>query len=110
MADNDMMLAAYGISECGCYECVDKVISARPWPENLYYPFIVCATCGNKRCPQAQSHDLTCTGSNDAGQPGAVRYPKVELPDGRMTEAEIKAWLDEADANETKEAVTDELS
>src|SRR5690554_4124487 len=50
---NEGMLAAYGIEGCGCSECVGKVVSARPFPDNLMYPFIVCETCGNKRCPHA---------------------------------------------------------
>lgn len=33
--------------------------------------FIVCPTCGNKRCPKASHHGNACTGSNDAGQPGS---------------------------------------
>lgn len=69
------MVSAYGIEGCGCYECVDRVISVRPFPDNLMYPFIVCATCGNKRCPKAQSHANECTGSNEPGQPGSTRYP-----------------------------------
>ncbi len=33
--------------------------------------FIVCPTCGNKRCPKATHHDHACTGSNEPGQPGS---------------------------------------
>lgn len=32
----------------------------------------VCLTCGNKRCPKATDHRLTCTGSNEPGQPGSA--------------------------------------
>lgn len=35
-------------------------------------PFIVCGTCGNKRCPKATNCDLDCTGSNAANQQGSV--------------------------------------
>lgn len=38
--------------------------------------FIVCETCGCKRCPKATDHDLECTGSNESGQPGSC-YAKV---------------------------------
>lgn len=69
------MLSAFGVDGCGCWECVERIISARPFPENLMYPFIVCGTCGNKRCPAAQSHVNTCSGSNASGQPGSTRYP-----------------------------------
>lgn len=34
---------------------------------------VVCATCGNKRCPHATHHDNTCTRSNEPGQTGS-RY------------------------------------
>lgn len=33
--------------------------------------FVVCPVCGNKRCPRAHNHELTCTGSNAVGQPGS---------------------------------------
>lgn len=39
----------------------------------LMRPFIVCPTCGNKRCPKATDHRFDCTGSNEPGQHGS-RY------------------------------------
>jgi hypothetical protein len=33
---------------------------------------IVCAKCGNKRCPHANDHRNECTNSNEAGQPGSA--------------------------------------
>ena len=33
---------------------------------------VLCPTCGNKRCPQANSCANACTGSNDPGQPGSA--------------------------------------
>ena len=33
--------------------------------------FIVCPTCGNKRCPNATHHTHVCTRSNDSGQNGS---------------------------------------
>lgn len=35
-------------------------------------PFIVCPTCGNKRCPHATDRKFECTNSNEAGQPGSA--------------------------------------
>jgi len=32
----------------------------------------LCPTCGNKRCPKANDHRNTCTGSNEPGQPGSA--------------------------------------
>ena len=32
----------------------------------------LCPTCGNKRCPKASDHRLTCTGSNAPGQLGSI--------------------------------------
>lgn len=58
---------------CGCAACVATALSAKPFPDNLFAPFIVCPDCGNKRCPRATHHDNACTGSNDPGQPGS-RY------------------------------------
>jgi hypothetical protein len=34
---------------------------------------VVCQHCGNKRCPCATDHNLTCTNSNEPGQAGS-RY------------------------------------
>ncbi|MEC5375554.1 hypothetical protein [Pseudocitrobacter sp. MW920760] len=36
--------------------------------------FVVCPDCGNKRCPHANDHRNTCTGSNEPGQEGSA-YP-----------------------------------
>lgn len=30
-----------------------------------------CSVCGNKRCPHATNCELSCTNSNDPGQPGS---------------------------------------
>lgn len=38
----------------------------------VFAGMIVCSTCGNKRCPKATDHRLTCTHSNEAGQEGSV--------------------------------------
>jgi hypothetical protein len=32
---------------------------------------ILCADCGNKRCPKATDHRNACTGSNEPGQEGS---------------------------------------
>lgn len=32
----------------------------------------LCPACGNKRCPKANDHRNTCTGSNEPGQPGSA--------------------------------------
>lgn len=39
--------------------------------------FIVCAICGNKRCPHATDHRNACTNSNEPGQKGSSweNYP-----------------------------------
>lgn len=50
---------------CECWKCCEER------GEQIWH-MIVCGTCGNKRCPHAADHDLDCTGSNDAGQPGSA--------------------------------------
>lgn len=35
-------------------------------------PFMVCKTCGNKRCPKATDCALGCTNSNAPGQEGSI--------------------------------------
>lgn len=49
-----------------CRRCEDRTLK-HPWDRT----FIVCGTCGNKRCPKATNHELDCTGSNATGQPGS---------------------------------------
>ena len=45
---------------------------------------VVCPKCANKRCPHADWHGNTCTGSNEAEQPGS-RFAAIPLnpSDGR---------------------------
>lgn len=57
---------------CNCRTCWN---AWRKSPENgnkFASAFIVCSTCGNKRCPHATDHSLECTGSNEPGQAGSV--------------------------------------
>lgn len=51
--------------EChSCWRCLGS----------SYPRMVLCATCGNKRCPKAADHSLACTNSNAPGQPGSA-YP-----------------------------------
>lgn len=50
---------------CGCWRCMETRKEQRAC-------IILCPECGNKRCPRASDHDLSCSGSNDPGQPGSV--------------------------------------
>lgn len=50
---------------CGCGKCVRG-------RDEMRVGMIRCPSCGNKRCPHASDHDLACTNSNEAGQPGSV--------------------------------------
>jgi DNA-directed RNA polymerase subunit RPC12/RpoP len=55
-----------------CYDCFVKKYTD-PHDQMMNMRMIVCSTCGNKRCPKATNHELTCTGSNEPGQKGS-RY------------------------------------
>lgn len=61
--------------KCECHKCWSErralVEHELPFHEKISRPFIVCDTCGNKRCPHATDHELTCTNSNEPGQPGS---------------------------------------
>lgn len=62
--------------ECGCWTCINKraeTITDSYRRLTFLSRFIVCPDCGNKRCPKGTNHELACTGSNDAEQPGS-RY------------------------------------
>lgn len=63
---------------CGtCHTCINREIQRQTdagdlnaWMQGQI--MILCAGCGNKRCPKATDHELECTGSNESGQPGSV--------------------------------------
>lgn len=60
---------------CGCRKCVtlEHELLKTPGTFDLGVQYmIVCETCGNKRCPHATDHDLTCTASNEPGQAGSI--------------------------------------
>jgi hypothetical protein len=52
------------MSECSCHTC-----SPVTWDNQR---MVLCATCGNKRCPHARDHANSCTGSNEPGQKGSA--------------------------------------
>ena len=56
---------------CWCYNCLKEIKDARGLPVTMS-TFIVCPSCGNKRCPKASNHMLPCTNSNEPNQPGSV--------------------------------------
>lgn len=43
-----------------CVSCLSK--------DGVLIHVVVCAMCGNKRCPKAQNHMFKCTNSNAVGQ------------------------------------------
>jgi hypothetical protein len=60
---------------CGCCACLNKQPPVELLP-GILVPLsrtymVVCAICGNKRCPHANDHRNPCTGSNAIGQPGS---------------------------------------
>jgi hypothetical protein len=56
---------------CSCRQCLrdrdEKSESGLPAEITF---MILCAKCGNKRCPHATNHQLACTKINEPGQPG----------------------------------------
>jgi hypothetical protein len=57
---------------CGCITCFrDRAETYYGLPVELAR-MIVCAKCGNKRCPHANNHRNECTGSNETGQKGSA--------------------------------------
>lgn len=57
---------------CGqCHFCLQGVRNDYGFPIAAT-KMIVCAICGNKRCPHAADHRLVCTNSNDPEQPGSM--------------------------------------
>jgi hypothetical protein len=59
---------------CECHRCIKEKDLRDPsgmLPLSMS-KMILCAECGNKRCPKASDHMLACTGSNELGQSGSV--------------------------------------
>jgi len=54
-----------------CWHCLDGVRNEHGFLVTSSR-MIVCAICGNKRCPHATDHELKCTNSNDSGQIGSI--------------------------------------
>lgn len=52
-------------AKCPCWRCAGAA--------GILLGMVVCAECGNKRCPRATDHAHACIGSNEPGQPGS-RY------------------------------------
>ena len=67
--------------ECPCRQCLRDRKAEGPggWPAELTR-MIVCATCGNKRCPHATDHRHACTGSNEPGQKGGAYQSTTPHP------------------------------
>lgn len=56
--------------DCHCHACIRQYgLTERGIPLSATR-MIVCAVCGNKRCPKASDHRHECTNSNE---PGATR-------------------------------------
>lgn len=60
--------------DCGCQACIDELAQFLDPATALQTGMVLCAECGNKRCPRAASHDNACTRSNTPGQEGS-NYP-----------------------------------
>ena len=59
-------------ANCECHRCiVEKDLRDGVFPLSST-KMILCPECGNKRCPKASDHRLTCTGSNEADQEGSI--------------------------------------
>ena len=59
---------------CECLQCLrDRDERTGDWNMPIEFTrMILCATCGNKRCPHATDHRHACTGSNEPGQAGSA--------------------------------------
>ena len=61
---------------CDCRACLrernEGATVAGVWMPAEVLRMVVCAQCGNKRCPHATDHRNACTGSNDTGQIGSA--------------------------------------
>jgi len=63
-------------ADCGCRRCTSErgdfsTVMGVKIPGN-FTRMILCAKCGNKRCPHANDHRNECTNSNATGQKGSA--------------------------------------
>lgn len=59
-------------SACNCRRCLRERGDQEMGLPVEMVRFIVCAICGNKRCPHATDCQFDCTHSNETGQIGSV--------------------------------------
>lgn len=65
-----------------CHRCWSEWAESKTLIERMgTRRMILCPECGNKRCPKATDHRLSCTRSNETGQSGS-RYEQPAR-DGR---------------------------
>jgi len=64
---------------CECHRCIEQNNLTAGEGSDFFdslplssVKMILCPECGNKRCPKASDHDLSCTDSNKPGQPGSI--------------------------------------
>jgi len=88
-----------GGANCGvCHSRVRDAEIARTGNRMLALAsvFIVCNTCGNKRCPRATWHGYACSGSNDTNQtPVGDLPPEAQLAAGAVSM--LRELLEEID-------------
>lgn len=66
---------------CPCWKCIDErggMSFSNNW-------MVLCAICGNKRCPHAKDHRNACTNSNEPGQKGSA-YENCAIANSGRTE------------------------
>ena len=58
--------------DCGCRRCLTENDVRYSGIPAALCTMVLCAVCGNKRCPHANDHRNPCTHSNEPGQPGSA--------------------------------------
>lgn len=67
--------------QCGCLRCLRERDERIGGQAVETCRMIVCATCGNKRCPHATDHRQACTNDNSPGQHGSwYGSPPLDMP------------------------------
>jgi hypothetical protein len=74
----------------GCHVCDVRVKQQLDAYEAWSRPMIVCADCGNKRCPKATWHENACSGSNEPDQ-------EAKCPDTNFRIEQVRALMEAHD-------------
>ena len=87
------------LKDCSCRRCLKENDVRYSGIPAALCTMVLCAVCGNKRCPHANDHRNPCTNSNEPGQPGSA-YAHVPPVAGALEQRLERGGVDGARSEE----------